>query len=1050
MHFRPLPALFFSCALVGTALAAAAPGAARPALASDAVRRLFAEPPAEYTSAPLWVWNDLLTEEQIRTSLRELAEQGVKQAFVHPRPGLMTPYLSADWFRLWKVALHEAERLGMLIWIYDENSYPSGFAGGAVPEVMPASRGLGLTIAETAKPPVWKDDLLAVHRLDGARLEPVTEAVRAGRALPAGRYATVTRQLAAPGPWYANRTYVNLLTPGVTTKFLELTLEPYRRELGAALGARVPGIFTDEPHLRPAGELPWCDDLPERFQQRWGYALLDHLPALALDVGDARRLRYHYYRLLNELFIERWARPYYDACTALGLEFTGHYWEHTWPRTNSVPDNLAMAAWQHRPGIDILMNDYAEGPNAQFGNARVVREIASIANQLGRARNLCELYGAGGWDLRFEDMKRIGDWLLALGCNTINEHLTYISLRGGRKRDHPQSFSYHAPWWRDYRHVATRFARLTAALSQGRQVNRVLVLAPTTTAWMYNAGRRASERLDALGRDFQDLINALEAAQVGYDLGSEDVLARWGSVAERQLVVGAARYEVVVLPAQMESLDAETLGLLERLLATGGTVVSLGAQPPALLDGAPSPRAAALARASGWKSLGELEAVSWLAARDADRFAVRRAPGDRGLLFHHRRKLPDGELLFLVNTSLQHASAGRLQVAARQLERWNPEDGTFASYPARPDVPAGTIEADYLLPPAGSLLLFLAATPGPLPAAGESPGAAAPVVVRTLPPRGAIEIARAEPNVLTLDYVDVAAGGEKRENIYFFQAAQFVFQRHGLKGNPWESAVQYQDEILRRPAAPDSGFEAGYRFTIEQPVPGDLELVLERADLLTVTCNGRPVAPQPGAWWLDRAFGVVPLGEAARVGENIVTVRARPLTHFHELEPAYLRGSFRLRPAREGFVVVPDAPLVTGAWRDQGHPFYAAGVVYRQTFEVPAPLAGTYAVALTAWHGSVARVRVNGVAAGIVAWAPWTCDVTSGLLPGRNTIEVEVVGTLKNTLGPHHGNPPLGRAWPAGVRAAPKAGRAAGTEYSTVGYGLFAPFVLQQSRPAGR
>jgi hypothetical protein len=358
------------------------------------------------------------------------------------------------------------------------------------------------------------------------------------------------------------------------------------------------------------------------------------------------------------------------------------------------------------------------------------------------------------------------------------------------------------------------------------------------------------------------------------------------------------------------------------------------------------------------------------------------------------------------------------------------------------------IESDFLLPPAGSLLLFLATTSGPgTPAAITSSGAVAPAFVRTLPPLGPTEIARVEPNVLTLDFVDVTAGGETRENLYCYQAAQFVFQRHGLKGNPWESAVQYRDEILQRSLPPDSGFEAGYRFTIDQTVPGDLELVLERADLLTVVCNGRPVTPKAGAWWLDRAFGVVPLAEAARVGENVVTVRARPLTHFHELEPAYLRGSFRLRPAKEGFVVVPDAPLVAGAWRDQGHPFYAAGVVYRQSFEVPAPLAGSYAVSLPAWHGSVARVRVNGAEVGMVAWAPWTCDVTSGLRPGRNTIEVEVVGTLKNTLGPHHGNPPLGRAWPAGFRAAPKGGRAAGTEYSTVGYGLFAPFVLQQSRP---
>jgi len=39
----------------------------------------------------------------------------------------------------------------------------------------------------------------------------------------------------------------------VTEKFLELTLEPYRREIGQQFGKRVPGVFTDEPNIRPLG-----------------------------------------------------------------------------------------------------------------------------------------------------------------------------------------------------------------------------------------------------------------------------------------------------------------------------------------------------------------------------------------------------------------------------------------------------------------------------------------------------------------------------------------------------------------------------------------------------------------------------------------------------------------------------------------------------------------------------------------------------------------------------------------------------------------------------
>jgi hypothetical protein len=78
---------------------------------SARVKAIFADPPREYSSGPLWTWNDMLTEEQIRSTLRDLAGQKVKQVWVHPRPGLMTPYLSDDWFRLWKIALDEAQRL---------------------------------------------------------------------------------------------------------------------------------------------------------------------------------------------------------------------------------------------------------------------------------------------------------------------------------------------------------------------------------------------------------------------------------------------------------------------------------------------------------------------------------------------------------------------------------------------------------------------------------------------------------------------------------------------------------------------------------------------------------------------------------------------------------------------------------------------------------------------------------------------------------------------------------------------------------------------------
>jgi len=53
-------------------------------------------------------------------------------------------------------------------------------------------------------------------------------------------------------------------------------------------------------------------------------------------------------------------------------------------------------------------------------------------------------------------------------------------------------------------------------------------------------------------------------------------------------------------------------------------------------------------------------------------------------------------------------------------------------------------------------------------------------------------------------------------------------------------------------------------------------------------------------------------------------------------------------------------------------------------------------------RAAVANVRANGQPQGVMAWPPHRLDITSGLRPGENEIEIELVSTLRNLLGPHH------------------------------------------------
>ena len=997
------------------------------AVDSSEARSLFKNPPRQYSTGPLWVWNDLLTERQIRDTLRDLASQKVKQVWVHPRPGLMTPYLSDDWFRLWKIALNEAERLDMNVWIYDENSYPSGFAGGWVPEVMPESRGRGLALRETNSAPNWSKNLISVYRLEGDAAVNVTATVKAGTALPDARYLVASEVRAGNSPWNGNRCYVNLLSPGVTEKFLEITMEPYRREIGSQFGKRVPGVFTDEPNIHPAGNLPWSEVLAQEFQKRWGYDLLDHLPSLTRQIGDWRKVRHNYFQVLNEQFIEHWSKPNHDYFKQHGLEWTGHYWDHEWPNCVGVPDNMAMSAWHQTPSIDCLMNQYAENTHAQFGNVRMSREISSIANQLGMKRTLCEIYGAGGWDLRFEDMKRIGDWLEVLGVNTLNQHLSYVTLRGARKRDHPLSFSYHEPWWEAYHVSAEYFARLSAALSQGEQINRVLVLEPTTTAWMYQGD---TAKLKELGDSFFNLLMALETGQIEYDIGSEDIIERHGSLEGKKLKIGNRTYDQLVFPPIIENLNSKTKAFLDQV----GTAVT--GSLPNRVDGASATASADLQLSAPTNVTLAISTIVSDLRNDQKKegFSIDRVPGDAGILFHHRRQLADGQILFLVNTSLEHPSSGVVLSTLRGVESWNLYTGDVKPYPfARLD---SGISVKFELPPSGSLLLFLSQKPVEAEFPAES--------LTAIAPAGPVEIRRLGPNVLTLDYADITAGGETRSNLYCYQANQFAWKQNGMERNPWDSAVQFKDELISKKFPANSGFEASYRFTVEGAVPKNLAIVIERADLYAITCNGRAVEAKRDDWWLDKAFGRINIASSARTGENIVTIKAAPFTMYHELEPAYLLGDFALKPADNGFIISPDQPIsLDQGWNLQGHPFYSEGVLYRESFDVKKP-AGRYVVALSKWYGSVAKVSVNGKPAGYIDTPPWECDVTKWVKRGANHIEITVIGTLKNTLGPHHGKPALGAAWPGSFHKGPNPGPPPGADYSTVAYGLFEPFVLKQ------
>ncbi len=996
----------------------------------------FKTPPAEYTTAPFFVWNAEITKEEINNFLTGFKAAGSSQVFIHPRPGLITEYLSDEWFELYKYAVEKGKELGMKVWIYDENSYPSGFAGGHVPDQMPESfnQGQGLRMTKFEVLPDTCEKFLLCLKEENGAYSDITSSLPDEKG-KSGNYLLFSKTYFGKSDWHGGFSYVDLLYKGVTEKFIDVTMTGYEKHLGTEFGKTIPGTFTDEPEINSPGGIRWTPDLFEIFFNQWHYDLKTQLPSLFEEVGEWKKVRHNYTQTLLQLFIDRWAKPWYTWCEEKGMKFTGHYWEHEWPNMRPGGDNMAMYAWHQVPAIDMLFNQWNDSTSkAQFGNVRAIKELASAANQTGRQRKLSETYGGSGWELSFTDQKRNGDWEYALGVNLMNQHLTYFTLAGARKYDYPPSFDYHEPWWNDYKYINDHYARLSLALSSGKQVNDILILEPTTSAWLYDSYTRRNPKNGEIGQAFQSFITMLEKSQVEYDLGSENIIKDLGSVSNGKFVIGQASYSRVVLPPLTENIDLETYKLLERFVHKGGTLIAFTL--PSLVNGTPS------------KGLDEFLAkysdkitiVDKLTPEVILQYFLSQDPifenVKGGALYHQTRKLIDGKLVFLVNSSLDEPLTGSITVTGADALELNTLTGGINRYPNRQA--DGKVAISYSIPQAGSLLLFI---PGKKYSGYEIP--ASPKVFTPVQSGAPITVTRNEENALMIDFCDIEVGGELTKEIHTFNAADKVFKFHGFKnGNPWNTSVQFRTNILDRDKfEANTGFTATYHFNIKgkSDIPG-LKTVIERPHLWNVTINGVKIMPEEGKWWLDRSFGVFNIGENIMDGDNTITLNTSPMKIHAEIEPVYIVGDFSVKPASKGWVIEAPVKLLTkGIWKEQGLPFYSWGITYSKEFSIE-KADGSWQVELGKWNGTVAEVKVNGKQAPLIAFPPYKSDLTGLIMPGINKIDIKVIGSLKNLLGPHHNNikPGLASPWSwRNVRTFPS-----GKDYQMIDYGLYEDFIL--------
>ncbi|HWR54754.1 MAG TPA: glycosyl hydrolase, partial [Bryobacteraceae bacterium] len=654
-----------------------------------------------------------------------------------------------------------------------------------------------------------------------------------------------------------------------------------------------------------------------------------------------------------------------------------------------------------------------------------IKEVASVAHQMGK-RAFVEAYGGAGFDSTFEYYKRMGDWLIVHGINSVDQHLSYGTVRGARKRDYPQSFSDVAEWWANYRPHGEHLHRLSYALSQGVARNRVLVIPATTSGFLAARRHGPQTELENLRRANALLTQFLADHQVDYDFGDEYILEWLGDAQQRKLKVGQASYDLIVLPEQMTNLRRQTVTLLDAYLQAGGEIVSLGPAPQ-YVDGRASDLVADLFRrhAARVRVVENRESLLSEIQRRLPPLMEfdRELPKGVGLLQRH---LADGTRLAMFNNAGPAAVRARVKTDGGAVEIWDAltgttSEGVFAA------AGKGKVAFDLDLAPAGSALLLIkqsgrSARPAPEPLATAIPA-----------PNWTVEVE--SPNVLAIDYCDLKVNGAVYKSINALRANQRIWRGHGFEKPAWDNAVQFHNHVFdRNKFGPESGFTATFRFRVDDAVAlQGMELAVEAPELYRVTVNGQAVDFGAAKPWLDQHLRSVSIERFAKTGDNVVEIVANPFDVRMELENVYIRGRFTVAADGPGFSISAPATLNLGSWAKQGYPFYGGSVRYSAAVDVPAGH-DSIKVDLENWHGSMAEILLDGKPAALLQWPPYRAVISAG--PGRHTVAVRVVSTPRNQFGPFH-NPgkPRFTSSDSHHREFPEH-QPSGSQYDFIDYGL--------------
>jgi hypothetical protein len=582
----------------------------------------FKTPPREYGAIQPWIgWNGAHARESIVQDFDRMAANGIFVANISVARGGNPAYLSPEYLLLMRFAVEQAAKRGIKLWIADEASYPSGFAGGLIGKQYPqlGMQGIvadirvsvlpGQTLAMPAPPGtlgVFAVKASPDRQVQGIIPIPVPANGQTEWTVPhegatprEPRYSwevVFVRHIYVSAPTRnSNRedgtvakdslyTLIDYLDPEATRAFLKTTHEAYKKVFGDEFGKTVLGFFGDEPDY--TGFIPWTPSLLEEFQKQKGYDLKPYIPRFFTGklTDEAQRARADYYDVWSGIFRDSFFGVQADWCARNNLEYLVHlnHEETMMALVRSEGDYFRDNRYVQVPGIDNL-NQLAPGaihtPDGTWNvNNNFPKLASSAAHLFGRPQVWSEEGGGLGIDGKFQL-----DFQLVRGVNALQ--IQVPGIRGGPGQA-DGILSSGADWLKDLPDVpggpppqASMLAwytnRAGYLMSIGRPAAQVGLYHPTNSMWMGD---------DAADRGTTKLGWQLFEHQVDWDYFDEQSLSSVATIEDGGFKnLSGQVYRAIVVPSSTV-ITRTGLERFKAFVKAGGKVIFVGKTPTLVLD----------------------------------------------------------------------------------------------------------------------------------------------------------------------------------------------------------------------------------------------------------------------------------------------------------------------------------------------------------------------------------------------------------------------------------------------------------------------------------